>query len=211
MIGRPLAAAFAVEALVLGTIVLIASDMRAHYRVQDLGGVNIWGYRGPVMSQRRPREIRIALVGGDLAYGWGVAAVETLPYSVRQLVLLDVGHDEPPITVTAVNLSARGMHPAEIPAWLDRFAYLEPDVVCVLPDAASHAPHEDRFLPDRRSRVFHAFGYSPILPLVVQEKAAMRESRSLALAGAALERLDPIADVTAADTLDRSSAIRSSG
>lgn len=190
MIGRSLAVSFALEAIVFASIVVIAADMRAHFRVQDLGGVNVWGYRGPVLNQRQPREIRIALVGGDFAYGWGVAAAETLPYFVRRLVSLDVSHEEPPIGVTAVNLAARGMVIEEIPAWLDHFAYLQPDVICVLPDAASHATDAVRYLPDRSSRIFRAFGYSPILPLVVEEKATMRGSQGLGAVGALLEQLD---------------------
>ena len=170
--------------------------------------MNVWGYRGSVMNQKAPREIRIAMVGGDLAYGWGVAAVETLPYFLRFLLSLDVRHTEPPIAVTAVNLSARGMDAGEIPPWLDRFAYLRPDIVCVLPDAASHVPHRDRFLPDRRSRVFNTFGYSPILPLVVQEKASMTGSSALAVAGTALEKLDPLGgNVPAPPAGDRTQAI----
>ena len=210
MIGKGLAASLAIEAVVFGAIVVIAADMRAHFRVQDLGGVNVWGYRGPVLNQRQPREIRIALVGGDLAYGWGVAAAETLPYFVRRLVSLDVSHEEPPVGVTAVNLAVRGMDAEEIASWLEHFAYLQPDIVCVLPDAASHATDAVRFLPDRGSRIFSALGYSPILPLVVEEKAAMRGSPALAAVGAVLERLDPASrPQSAGPKADRSRAIAS--
>ena len=48
MISRTLAAVFALEAVMLGAVGTLALDVRAHYHVEDLGGVNIWGYRGPV-------------------------------------------------------------------------------------------------------------------------------------------------------------------
>ena len=67
-------ATLALQAVVLAGLVTIALDMYAHKRVETVGGVNIWGYRGPVMRQRAPNEIRIAVVGGELAFGWGVAA-----------------------------------------------------------------------------------------------------------------------------------------
>ena len=208
MIGKGLAASLAIEAIVFGSIGVIAADMRAHFRVQDLGGVNVWGYRGPVLNQRRPREIRIALLGGDLAYGWGVAAAETLPYFVRRLVSLDVSHEEPPVAVTAVNLAARGLRAEEIPSWLDHFAYLQPDVVCVLPDAASHATDAVRYLPDRSSPVFRAFGYSPILPLVVEEKATMHGSRAWGAVGTVLDRFGPASRLQSAGPMaDRPRAI----
>jgi hypothetical protein len=85
---KQLVVTLAIEAVALACLLTLALDMRAHNRVERLGGVNIWGYRGPVMQQKAANEIRIATVGGDLAFGWGVAASETLVYGVRQLVAL---------------------------------------------------------------------------------------------------------------------------
>jgi hypothetical protein len=191
VIPRTLAAVFALEAMVLGAVATLALDLRAHYHVEDLGGVNVWGYRGPVMNRKGPREIRVAMAGGDFAFGWGVAAAETLPYFVRQQVALDVDRGQAVVSVTAVNVAARAMDVRDYASWIDRFAYLQPDVVCVLPDPEPRPPNEGRFLPDRGSWFFDAFGYSPILPLVVQEKGALLHSRALQAAGDLLERLDP--------------------
>src|SRR5207249_4908315 len=80
-----IAAALVIEMVVIAALWTIALDLLAHKRVERLGGVNLWGYRGPVMPHRRPNEIRIAVVGGDVAFGWGVAASETLAPTVRQL------------------------------------------------------------------------------------------------------------------------------
>ena len=44
----------------------------------------------PVLHQKQPNEVRIAVVGGDLAFGWGVAADETLAAYLRRLVILDL-------------------------------------------------------------------------------------------------------------------------
>jgi hypothetical protein len=144
------------------------------------------------MRQKRAAEIRLAVVGGDLAFGWGVAAAETLPYFVRRLVALDIDQPGRPLRpVTAVNLAARGLPLAEYAAWIDRWAYLAPDVICILPDPEHHRVEGASFLPDRRSRFFATFGYSPILPLVVQEKGAQRHSDTLQAAAALLARLDP--------------------
>ena len=191
MISRGLVAVFALEAVGLGAIATLALDVRAHYHVEHLGGVNVWGYRGPVLNRKQPNEIRVAMAGGDFAFGWGVAAVETLPYFVRRLVTLDVDHGQTVVPVTAVNIAARALDAGDYASWIDRFAYLRPDVVCVLPDPERRPPREGRFLPDRGSWFFEAFGYSPILPLVVQEKGALLQSPALQFAGDVLERLDP--------------------
>ena len=189
---KGLAAAIALEAVMLAAIVVVALDVRAHTRVEALGGVNVWGYRGAVMNEKRANEIRIAILGGDLAFGWGVPPNETLASFVRRLVALDM--DRPggkSWLFTAVNLSARGLAPAEYASWIEHFAYLRPDVMCIVPDPPAHRLTEGRFLPDRHSKIFAAFGYSPILPLVLEEKGTVSRSRTLRAAGALLARFDP--------------------
>lgn len=208
MIPRALAAVFALEALLLTALATIALDMRAHYHVQDLGGVNVRGYRGPIMNRRRPNEIRVALVGGDFAYGWGVAAAETLPFSVRRIVELNanrIGARES--VVTSVNLAARGLDVSAYGSWIERFAYLQPDVLCVLPDPSSYAASDGRYLPDRRSRLFQRFGYSPILPLVLHEKAQLVHSAALDAAAGVLERVDLAAPMEVRSTQDAYGAL----
>jgi hypothetical protein len=174
--------------LALGLVVL---DMRAHHRVERLGGVNVWGYRGDVMGQKRPDEIRIAAIGGDLAYGWGIAAAETLPMYVRRHAALYVARSaNPQRVVTAVNIAGRGLTAGEYASWIERFAYLQFDVLCLIPDPPDHLPGDGRFLPDRRSRLFQATGYSPILPLVLREKAEISGIAPLRVAAAVLEAAD---------------------
>jgi hypothetical protein len=205
--ARMLAATSVVEALLALAIGAVALDMRAHYRVEDLGGVNVWGYRGPVMNQKGPNEVRIAMAGGDLAFGWGVAANETAPYFLRQLATLALDRGAAKINVTAVNIAARGLDAADYAAWIGRYSSLQPDVICLLPDPGQHQLADGRFLPDRGSRLFETFGYSPILPFVLQEKGALTRSASLAFAGAALERLDPHVSASARHGVDMPTAV----
>jgi hypothetical protein len=208
---RGLVAALVIEGVLLAAIGLVALDIRAHKRVESLGGVNMWGYRGPVLHEKQPNEVRIAIVGGDLAFGWGVAADETLAAYVRRLVSLDLdragGANRP---VVAVNLGAQGLGLSEYAPWIEHFAYLRPDVICVLPDPAGHPLREGRFLPDRRSLVFDGFGYSPILPLVLQERGAMNHSTALRAAGQLLELADAPASSTVPMQGDAAGFIRSS-
>jgi len=189
--SKALMLALAIETVILGALLTVAADQIAHTHVEKLGGVNIWGYRGSVLHQKRQNEVRIAVTGGDLAFGWGVAASETLAPSVRDLVRvrLDLpGRDAR--LVTGVTTAARGLAPKSYASWIDHYAYLRPDVICLVPDPISHVPGGPAFLPDRRSIVFRTFGYSPILPLVLQEKSTFAHSALLGLAGRLLDGTD---------------------
>jgi hypothetical protein len=187
---KAIVAALALQAVVLGGLVTIALDMYAHKRVETVGGVNIWGYRGPVMRQRAPNEIRIAVVGGELAFGWGVAEGETLAPNLRRLVALEIDQRGQALRpVEAVNLGAIGLPPRMYAAWIERFAYLRPDIVCVVVDPRRHETRR-RPMPDRRSLVFGAFGYAPMLPLVLEEKGTITGWSAVRLAGTALAAVD---------------------
>jgi hypothetical protein len=80
--------------------------------------------------------------------------------------------------------------PAAYASWIDHYAYLRPDVICLVPDPIGHVLADAPFLPDRRSLAFRAFGYSPILPLVLQEKGTLSHSAPLRLVGTTLETVD---------------------
>jgi hypothetical protein len=190
---RGLAAAFALEAVLLAIIGLIVLDMRAHARVENLGGVNIWGYRGPIVNRKGPIEVRIAIAGGDQAFGWGVAPTETLAPFVRQGVGLDLEiSGSAGRVVTAVSAGAMGLPAAEYAEWLAHLAFLHPDVVCLVLDPPDHTPSASAFLPDRSSLAFRRFGYSPILPLVLQEKGTLIASPVVRASGRALAWIDAL-------------------
>lgn len=182
---------FALETVLLAIISALVLDMRAHARVENLGGVNIWGYRGPVVNRKGLIEVRIAIAGGDLAFGWGVAPTETLAPFVRQAAALDLEVSGPGgRIVTAVTAGAMGLPAAGYAEWLAHLAYLRPDVVCLVLDPPDHSPSANAFLPDRSSLAFRRFGYSPILPLVLQEKGTLIASPVVRVAGTALARID---------------------
>jgi hypothetical protein len=188
-----LLSALAVEILAVVSLLTVVADQVAHSHVEKLGGVNIWGYRGPVLHQKRSDEVRIAVAGGDLAFGWGVAASEALAPSIRELVSRKVGRTgQYDRLVTGVTIAAQGLPPSDYASWIDRFAYLRPDVICVVADPVGHVLVQSAFLPARHSRVFKVFGYSPILALVLQEKARLVRSSLLRVAGDALAAADTV-------------------
>jgi hypothetical protein len=183
--------ALAVETVILAFLLTIVADQIAHTHVEKLGGVNVWGYRGPVLHQKKGNEVRIVVTGGDLAFGWGVAASEAMAPSVRELVSRRVDRPgQPDRRVTGVTAAAQGLAPAAYASWIGRFAYLRPDVICIVVDPIGHVLVQSAFLPARRSRAFAMFGYSPILPLVLQEKGTLVHSSLLRFAGNTLAAAD---------------------
>jgi hypothetical protein len=52
---------------------LLAVDLHLHGKFEKAAGLNIWGYRGPTAGRKRPGEIRVAVIGGSTALGYGLA------------------------------------------------------------------------------------------------------------------------------------------
>jgi hypothetical protein len=170
----------AVQAVVLGALLLLAADLYAHKRVELVGGVNIWGYRGAVVRQRVAGETRILYIGGTRAYGYGTTADATIAAALEWNLAT---HTRKKFSV--INAARLGATAADYLAMLDRFAFVEPDIIVLYDDLglANTRPRLSRITASAR-------GYEPILPLVMQEKGWMMKQSGSVLrrtAGAALE------------------------
>lgn len=181
-------AILAVQAVVLAALMLLAADLYAHKRVELVGGVNIWGYRGAVARQRVAGDTRILFLGGTRAYGYGTTADGTIAAALEWNLTT---HTQQKVSV--INAARLGATSADYAAMIDRFAFVQPDII-VLYDDLGHASTRPRL-----SRITaSARGYEPILPMVMQEKGwmmAQSDSRLERAAGAALQ--------TVGDTLMR--------
>ena len=196
--------------MLLAAIGLVALDIRAHKRVESVGGVNVWGYRGTVLHEKQANEIRIAVVGGDLAFGWGVAADETLAAYLRRLVILDLdragGANR---LVTAVNLGGAGSRRRRVRRMARTLCVSRAgrdlhragprlDICCERDDSC----------PIGIPLAFVAFGYSPILPLVLQERGSLGHSAVMQESGRLLARADVNVSSAAAPRADARESIR---
>ena len=147
---------------------LLAADVFLHTRFQRTGGVNIWGYRGPVVHGKKPGERRVAVLGGSSAYGYGVNGADALPARLESKLN---GGDRP---TSVVNLGYNNEGAYSFRFTLADYLYLDYDVAILyegyndlMGDAGLNLSvfrHE--------SPVFRTTGYLPILPLVFREKAA---------------------------------------
>jgi hypothetical protein len=76
----------AVVVFALAVASLLAADVYLHFRVENLAGVNVWGYRGPTVGRKQANETRVVVLGGSTAFGYGVPHTETFPYYLQQLL-----------------------------------------------------------------------------------------------------------------------------
>ena len=156
----------AVEAVAIAATLALALDMYAHKRVEELGGVNIWGYRGPVARQRQSNEIRVAVVGGTRAFGWGAPA-SALVSEIRRVIMLTTDRPGAGVRpVVAINLGRLGGLPDSYSETIEHFSYLQPDYICLYDDLGVRGGSSTQ----DASGVFALTGYAPALPLVLREK-----------------------------------------
>jgi hypothetical protein len=169
---RRLLFASASIALALGVPIcaLFAVDVYLHGKYQTSAGYNVWGYRGPVVGRKQPGEIRIAVLGGSSAYGYGVKWDEAIPAQLeRTLARRD------PRRITVVNLGYNNEGAYSLKFTLEDYQYLRSDVAVLYESyndlmTPIEAPNLSVFRRD--SPVFRLTGYLPIFPIVFKEKAA---------------------------------------
>lgn len=165
------AAVAALLATGLVVLLLMIADIYVHWRTQDLAGVNIWGYRGRVMPSKKPGEIRVVMLGGSTAFGWGLPSHESVPAFLERLL------NAPASTrFSVVNLGAPGQGAYGFLFDLEDFAYLDYDIVCLYEGyndirPSTHLGLDNYLLWRRQSPVFRWTGYHPLLPVVLREKA----------------------------------------
>jgi hypothetical protein len=165
----------------IGTAALLALDVYLHHRVQYDAGVNVWGYRGPVIGKKKAGERRIVVIGGSTAFGYGLRWNESFPYYLEQkLNARQYGTADP---VSVVNLGIPTDSARTFVATLDDYAYLDYDIAVfyegyndlgldVNPPKNMTNPAVSHYLAWRhQSPIFRWTGYFPIFPLVLSEKS----------------------------------------
>lgn len=159
------AAVFATTVAAL-TAAVLAADLWAHHRAARTAGVNVRGYRGPLVGRHQPGEWRIAMLGGSTVFGYGVLESESLPAQLEQ-VLAERG-----VGATVVNLGFNSEGAYAFETTIRDYAALRPDLVVLYEGYNDLLPE----LPNTRlarhgSLLFRLTGYFPMLPMVLRDKA----------------------------------------
>ena len=114
--------------LLLSFGLLLALDVYLHHRVQFSAGVNVWGYRGPVVSRKKSNEIRILALGGSTAFGYGLPWDQSWPYYLERKVNDAVREKGIRNPITVVNLGIPTDSARTFVATLNDYAYLRGDL-----------------------------------------------------------------------------------
>lgn len=161
---RALAVVLAAEAILAAAAGAVVLDFKVHSRAQVGRGVNTWGFRGTARVNKRPRGQRIAVVGGSVAYGYGVDRSQSFPYYLEGVLNQSWREKFPGTYTDVVNLATVTDGPGSYVDTLRDYGYLHPDAVCVYdgygaPDSANVR---------RGSFIFRHTGYLPVLPAVMR-------------------------------------------
>jgi hypothetical protein len=168
---------FAGMAATLGLFVtagaLLAADVYLHGRFQKSAGVNVWGYRGPVVGRKKPGELRLAYLGGSTAFGYGVNWDEAIPAQLEKK--LNAALPPSVSRVTVVNLAYNNEGAYSFTFTLNDYKYLNYDIACLYEGyndmmGDPRQPNTSVFRHD--SPVFKLTGYLPIFPVAFREKAS---------------------------------------
>jgi hypothetical protein len=193
MSRRSLVAVLIVEAAFALVTLATLADLRAHWQRSEVRDVNMWGFRG--RPRLKPVGLRVAVVGGSAAYGYGVDWENSLPYYLDSALERWARRQPQTVPIDAVNLAALGDGAASYIHTLESYHYLEPDLVCIY-DGYSGVGVTGAYGSRHGSLVFRATGYFPILGDVL----AGREPRMAADRAAVdpMLRDDQAGDVTCA-------------
>jgi hypothetical protein len=155
-------------AALAATVGLVGVDIYLHRKVERSGGVNMWGYRGPVLGRKRANEYRIALLGGSTAFGYGVLSNETIAHRLEEELNARAQNGR---VFRIANLGYPNEAAYAFKFTLDDYAYLDFDLV-ILYEGYNDLGDEPRYQVFRReSPVFRLTGYLPISPVMFREKA----------------------------------------
>lgn len=167
--------------IVLSILFLLGLEVYVRAQTDRLGTVWNWqGYRGPVVERKVPWEVRIAVLGGSTAFGYGVPNEHSFPTDLEQRLnerVSDVAGWARKVKV--LNLAYPGESAVCFANTLDSYAYLQPDIVLIYsgindtPSTAYYRKTKDCFR--NKSIAFRVTRYIPIrflpaLPLVAREK-----------------------------------------
>jgi len=153
--------------LVAAVAVVLAGDIYLHYKYQDVAGLNVWGYRGPVVGSKQPGERRIVFLGGSTIFGYGVRRWEALPARLEQQ--LSSNRPQGGGAVSVVNLAYNAEGAYSFVYTLRDYAYLDFDMVILA--SGYNDLQSNTSVVRHQSPVFRLTGYWPIFPLILQEKA----------------------------------------
>lgn len=174
---------FAGGAIVLSTVLVLALllgvDLYLHHRFEQAAGLNIRGYRGPVVKRKQPGERRVVVLGGSAAFGYGVPPTQSFPaYLQQRLNEQRRQQHQGPISVVNLAFNVQGAY--SFFYTLKDYEDLDYDLALLYEGYNDLTQTPNLALFRHHSPIFRLTGYYPIFPMIFQEKAmALRHGGDL--------------------------------
>ena len=167
--------------LVSSVAALLIVDIYLHRKYTRTGGLNMWGYRGPVRGRKAADEYRVVVLGGSTAYGYGLKADEAIPAVLERNLSGRVAGPFRQFAVINLGYNNEGAYSFKFT--LNDYLYLRGDLAILYEGyndlmADPRRPNTSVFRHD--SPVFRLTGYMPIFPIIFKEKAAAMVTGSTA-------------------------------
>src|SRR5207253_2271479 len=147
--------------------ILFGADLYLHHK----HGVNIWGYRGPVVGHKQSGEKRVAVLGGSTTWGFGLSAGQDFPAQLHRLITTAENQK-----VTVLNLGFNGEGAYSFTQTLTDYDYLDIDLV-VLYSGYNDLGSPNYYNFRHRSPIFSSTGYLPLLPSLAVDKLIAWKSK----------------------------------
>ena len=155
---------------------LFALDLVYHWRLRDASGINVWGYRGPLLSRKAPNETRLVMLGGSTAYGFGHRPDQAIAAYLERKLNEQAASSGRRFSVA--NLGGPGQGAFAFQFDLQDYEFLDYDVAVLYEgyndlgrDDIAHREVPNLLVWHRESPVFRLTGYYPVLPVVLREKS----------------------------------------
>jgi hypothetical protein len=154
-------------------VALLGVDIYLHQKFKRTAGVNIWGYRGPVIGRKQKDEYRVVMVGGSTTFGYGTSWDEAIPAVLERDLAGQSAGGFRGFRVVNLGYNTEGAYSFRFT--LIDYLSLKYDLAILYEgynDLVSdpQTPNLSVFRHD--SPVFRLTGYLPIFPIVFKEKAA---------------------------------------
>ena len=147
---------------------LLIADLYVHRKYETTAMVNVWGFRGPTVGRVEPDTVRVAVVGGSTAFGYGPDWTGSFPYLLDRRLNAQGNR-----RFSVVNLAYNNEGAFAMRFNLEDYAWLNYRVAILYEGYNDLGDEPNRFVFRHRSSVYRLTGYLPILPTILEEKAQL--------------------------------------
>lgn len=161
--------------LIFIVLLVTGVDLYLHNKYESSFGLNTKGYRGEILADKALNEFRIAAIGGSTTFGYGVNTKDSWPFFLEKNLNSSKQFPGRKNRYTVANLGYNNEGAFAYNFNLNAFEGLDFDAVIFFTGVNDLG--EKNHTVFRNNPIFNAFGYFPILPIVLFEKAKIFETQ----------------------------------